>query len=229
MIIKENWFYDLSNYLDSELILEDWIVAAIYDSWNVSRKIFLKQNSFLQFFSFLTDEKNHTIEFFQKEDNSKLEVRCLLFSKNETILKSKVYSKIESSLSKSDVKIFSIIWEKWFIDLDWVIEIAPNIEKVSWHLVEENLFLWNTWKMKWIPTLLVRSDDVEASHACRIEKISEKNLFYLKSRWIEEKTAYYLLLEANIKSLFSCLSMIDNSFYESLLKETISKITWNLE
>jgi len=69
----------------------------------------LKQNSFLQFFSFLTHEKNHTIEFFQKEDNSKLEVRCLLFSKDEFSLKTKIYSKIESSFSKSDVKIFSII------------------------------------------------------------------------------------------------------------------------
>ncbi|NVP17888.1 SufD family Fe-S cluster assembly protein [Candidatus Gracilibacteria bacterium] len=229
MIIKENGFYDLSNYLDSEVIIEDGIVVAIYDSGNVSRKIFLKQKSFLQFFSFLTDEKNHTIEFFQKEENSKLEVRYLLFSKDETILKSRIYSKIESSFSKSDVKIFSIIGEKGFIDLDGVIEISPNIEKVSGHLVEENLFLGHTGKMKGIPTLLVRSDDVEASHACRIEKISEKNLFYLKSRGIQEKTAYYLLLEANIKSLFSCLSMINNSFYESLLFETTSKITGNFK
>jgi len=77
--------------------------------------------------------------------------------------------------------------------------------------------LWESWKIKWIPTLLVRSDDVEASHACKIEKISNDKLFYLKSRWVEEKSALMLLLEANIKSIFSCLSMLDNDFYTNLI------------
>ena len=81
--------------------------------------------------------------------------------------------------------------------------------------------------MKWIPTLLVRSDDVEASHSCKIEKISEKNLFYLKSRWIDEKDAHILLLEANVKSIFSCLSMIDNIFYESLINKIVYSIKEN--
>jgi len=224
MIIKENWFYDLSNYNDNEIIIENWVTASIYDSWKISKNIYLKQNSFVDFFGFLKEENNYTICFFQNEENSNLKVRYLLFSSNDFLIKSKIHSKISSNNSKSDVKIFSIIWEKWNIDLDWIIEIDSWFEKIVWHLLEENLFLWNTWKIKWIPTLLVRSDDVEASHACKIERISEKNLFYLKSRWIQEQTAYYLLLEANIKSLFSCLSMVNLDFYENLLKETTSLI-----
>ncbi len=227
MIIKENWFYDISDILDLEIVISKWITIWIYDSWNVNRKIFLEENSFLDYFSFLENNDNHKVEFFQNENNSILNVKYLLFSKNNKFIKSKIYSKISSSYSKSDVKILSLIWDNWNIDLDWIIEIDSWFEKIKWHLLEENLFLGETWKMKWIPTLLVRSDDVEASHACRIEKISDKKLFYLKSRWIDNKNAYLLLLEANIKSIFSCLSMIDNVFYESLINRIVNSIKEN--
>lgn len=227
MIIKENWFYDISDILDLEIVISKWITVWIYDSWINNKKIFLEENSFLDFFSFLENKDNHKIEFFQNENNSILNVKYLLFSKNDEIIKSKIYSKISSSYSKSDVKILSLIWNKGNIDLDWVIEIDYGFEKIIWHLKEENLFLSETWKMKWIPTLLVRSDDVEASHACKIEKISEKKLFYLKSRGIDEKNAYILLLEANVKSMFSCLSMIDNIFYESLINKIVYSIKEN--
>lgn len=227
MIIKENWFYDISDILDLEIVISKWITIWIYDSWNVNRKIFLEENSFLDYFSFLENNDNHRVDFLQTKNNSILNVKYLLFSKDNKFIKSKIYSKISSSYSKSDVKILSLIWENWNIDLDWVIEIDSWFEKIKWHLLEENLFLGETWKMKWIPTLLVRSDDVEASHACRIEKISDKKLFYLKSRWIDNKNAYLLLLEANIKSIFSCLSMIDNVFYESLINKIVNSIKEN--
>lgn len=227
MIIKENWFYDISDILDLEIVISKWITVWIYDSWVNNKKIFLEENSFLDFFSFLENKDNHKVEFFQNEDNSILNVKYLLFSKNDEVIKSKIYSKISSSYSKSDVKILSLIWNKGNIDLDWVIEIDSWFEKIVWHLKEENLFLSETWKIKWIPTLLVRSDDVEASHACKIEKISEKNLFYLKSRWIDEKDARILLLEANVKSIFSCLSMIDNIFYTSLINKIVYSIKEN--
>ncbi len=227
MIIKENWFYDISDISDIEIIICKWITAWIYDSWINNKKIFLQENSFLDFFSFLENKENHKIEFFQNEKNSTLNVKYLLFSKNEELIKSKIHSKISSSYSKSDVKILSLIWNKGNIDLDWIIEIDFWFEKIVWHLKEENLFLWETWKIKWIPTLLVRSDDVEASHACKIEKISEKNLFYLKSRGINHEDAHILILEANIKSIFSCLSMIDAHFYELLINRIISSIKEN--
>lgn len=227
MIIKENWFYDISDILDLEIVISKWVTVWIYDSWINNKKIFLEENSFLDFFSFLENKDNHKIEFFQNENNSILNVKYLLFSKNDEVIKSKIYSKISSSYSKSDVKILSLIWNKGNIDLDWVIEIDSGFEKIIWHLKEENLFLSETWKMKWIPTLLVRSDDVEASHSCKIEKINEKNLFYLKSRWIDEKDSRILLLEANVKSIFSCLSMIDNIFYESLINKIVYSIKEN--
>gem|GEM_PF-4161024 len=57
----------------------------------------------------MENKENHKIEFFQNEKNSILNVKYLLFSKNNKIIKSKIHSKISSSYSKSDVKILSLI------------------------------------------------------------------------------------------------------------------------
>lgn len=219
MIIDKNWFYDISGLNDSEVIIKKNIVASFYDKWIVKRKIIVWENTIVEFFWFIVDNSNHNIEFIQEEESSSLKIKFLLYSVNDRKVNSRIYSNIKSNKSKSDVKIFSIIDENGDIDLDWIIEISKWYKKIIWHLIEENLFLWDSWKIRWIPTLLVRSDDVEASHACRIERISNDKLFYLKSRWLEEKTALMLLLEANIKSIFSCLSMVDNDFYTNLILE----------
>ncbi|MDD2907794.1 MAG: SufD family Fe-S cluster assembly protein [Candidatus Gracilibacteria bacterium] len=221
MIIDKNGFYDLSLVNDSEVIISKNIVASFYDDGTHSKKIFLGENSIVEFSGFIMDNENHNIEFFQNKENSNLKVKYLLYSVNDKKIRSRIYSNIKSNHSKSDVKIFSIIGEKGNIDLDGIVEISKGFTKMIGHLVEDNLFLGETGKMKGVPTLLVRSDDVEASHSCKIEKISSDKLFYLRSRGIEEKTALMILLEANIKSIFSCLSMVDNEFYTNL----ISKIT----
>ncbi|MDR1987273.1 MAG: SufD family Fe-S cluster assembly protein [Candidatus Peribacteria bacterium] len=52
------------------------------------------------------------------------------------------------------------------------------------------------------PKLLIESNDVKASHSCKVERINKEKMFYLKSRGISENEVVKLLLEANIKSLF---------------------------
>lgn len=224
MLIDKNWFYKLSEITDSEIIIDKWIVASFYDDWNKKIDISLLENSRVDFFGYYNNQWDYQINFIQEEENSNLKVKCLLTSNNIELLKSKIYSKISSDNSSSNVKIISIVSDNWNIDLDWIIEIDSGIKKVKANLVEENIFLWNKWKVKGVPTLLVRSDDVEASHACRIERISDDKLFYLRSRWILKENALSLIIEANIKSIFSCIIMLDNEFYENLYSKILSEI-----
>lgn len=224
MIINKNWFYKIRDIKDDVINVEAWIVAYFYDDCSSSKKIYLWEKSFVEFYWFLNIENNKNLEFFQDNDFSNLKVKYLLLSKNDNKIKTKIHSKISSDNSQSDLKIISLVWEKWDIDLDWIIEIDYWFKKIVWHLHEENIFLWNSWKIKWIPTLLVRSDDVEASHACVIEKISDEKLFYLRSRWILEKNALNMLIESKINSLFSCLSMVEKDFSQKLIDNIIFEI-----
>ena len=103
-------------------------------------------------------------------------------------------------------------------------QIDNNIEKINWNLLEENLFLGNKWRVKAVPTLLVKSNDVKASHSCKMERISDEKLFYLRSRWIWRQNALVMMIEAKIKSLFSCLFMFDNTFYKELVEKILKKV-----
>lgn len=225
MIIDKNWFYKLSEILDESIYIKDNIIVCLYDDWIKSRKIFLWEWVIVDFCWLLEKQEDYNIQFFQEGDNSILKLKYLLFSNNWLKLKTKIHSKISSNNSICDIKIISIVWEKWDIILDWILEIDKWYRKIKWDLIEENLFLWNTWKIKWLPALLVWSNDVEARHACKIEKISDEKMFYLRSRGIWEANALNLIIESYVKSIFSCLSMIDNEFYNKLIIYALKRIS----
>ena len=224
MKITKNWFYKLSEFNADQVIIDDNLIVAIFDDLNESIDVELWENSRVEFYSLIENKEELNINFVQKKESSILQVRCLLLSKDSNKIKTKIYSELWASNTKSDVQIISIVWNDWEVDLDWIIKINENVEKVDWNLNEENLFLGNTWKVNWIPTLLVRSDDVKASHACKMERISDDKLFYLRSRWVGRDNALSMMIEAKIKGLFSCIAMLDNNFYEKLVDNILKKI-----
>ena len=224
MNITKNWFYKLQKLDSSKIIIWDNLVVSFFDYLNTDIEIEIWENSRVEFYSVLKNKEDFNVKFIQNKENSNLKVRYLLLSKDNLRLKAKIYSGLEADFVKSDVKIISIVWNDWFVDLDWVIQINEWIKKVDANLIEDNLFLWNTGKVKWIPTLLVRSDDVRASHACKMERISDEKLFYLRSRWVWKENALSMMIEAKIKDLFSCISMLDNNFYEELIESILRKI-----
>lgn len=224
MNITKNWFYKLSEFKTDKIIIENDLIVAIFDDLNNNLEIKIWGNSKLEFYSVLENKEDFKIKFIQNKENSDLKVNYLLLSKNNLRLKARIYSELAADFVKSDIKIISIIWNDWFIDLDWIVKISEGIKKVDANLVEDNLFLGNTWKIKWIPTLLVRSDDVKASHACKMERISDEKLFYLRSRGIDKENALSIMIEAKIKSLFLCISMLDNDFHEELIESILLKI-----
>ena len=222
--IDKNWFYKISEFNTDKITIEDNLIVAIFDDLNNNVDIEIWENSRVEFYSVLENREDFKVHFVQNKVNSDLKVNYLLLSKDNIKLKAKIYSELSGDSVKSDVKIISIIWNDGFIDLDWIIKIGEWIKKVDANLVEENLFLGNSGKIKWIPTLLVRSDDVKASHSCKMEKISDERLFYLRSRWIGKENALNMMIEAKVKSLFLCLSMLDNDFYEELIESILVKI-----
>ena len=239
MRITRNWFYKLSELNTENISIDDNLVVAIFDdfwffpfskgvSWNEMKEgeinIEIWENSRVEFYWVLEKIEDYKINFLQNKQYSNLIVRYLLLSKNNDKVKAKIFSKISASNTKTDVDIISIVWNEWYIDLDWIILIDEQIEKVDAKLHEENIFLWSSGKVKWIPTLLVRSNDVKASHACRIERISDEKLFYLRSRWIWRENALFMLVESYISTMFMCISMIDDNFYKELFDNIIKKI-----
>ena len=192
MQITKSWFYNLEDFWEiSRFEISDWLKIIALDNWKTSKEIIVWKDVDLKICWFLEKEENYEIVFRQIWEKSNLEVNYLNLAKNSEKIKAKIHSKIESNFSQSDVFVSSICWDNWEVDLDWIIELAPNFRKMAWHLTEENIFLWDKGRVRWIPALLVKSNEVEASHACKIEKISEEDLFYLRSRWIDKQNLLF--------------------------------------
>ena len=223
MQITKSWFYNLEDFWEiSRFEISDWLKIIAWDNWKTSKEIIVWKDVDLKICWFLEKEENYEIVFRQIWEKSNLEVNYLNLAKNSEKIKAKIHSKIESNFSQSDVFVSSICWDNWEVDLDWIIELAPNSRKMAWHLTEENIFLWDKGRVRWIPALLVKSNEVEASHACKIEKISEEDLFYLRSRWIDKQNASFILVESKVKNIFK------NMENEEIYPDLIEKILWKI-
>ena len=223
MQITKSWFYNLEDFWEiSRFEISDWLKIIALDNWKTSKEIIVWKDVDLKICWFLEKEENYEIVFRQIWEKSNLEVNYLNLAKDSEKIKAKIHSKIESNSSQSDVFVSSICWDNWEVDLDWIIELAPNFRKMAWHLTEENIFLWDKGRVRWIPALLVKSNEVEASHACKIEKISEEDLFYLRSRWIDKQNASFILVESKVKNIFK------NMENEEIYPDLIEKILWKI-
>lgn len=219
MKISKSWFYKIENIVEKNIEVWENLTVIFFDSYWLSFDLEIWRNSKVEFYGFLNWKKdllNYRLNSLQKGEDSIFKLRYLIFSKDNLKISAKIKSEIYSNKSKSDLRIFSILWENWNIDLDWVIDINKSLKKVEARLEEGNLFLWETWKISWIPTLLVKSDDVIASHSCKIDRIDSKKMFYLRSRGIDENKARNMLLESYFVDIFRCINMVDRVLYEEL-------------
>ncbi|ATU05720.1 hypothetical protein BKN14_04785 [Candidatus Gracilibacteria bacterium HOT-871] len=221
--ISESGFYNLNDLGEfSKLEIEKDIKVVLFDEGNFNKEIIVGENSKVKLCGFLQDENDYKMFMRQTGEGSKVKIKYLLLSKNNKKTKATIHSKIESNFSKTDVFVSSLSAENGEIDLDGIIELAPNFRQMAGHLIEENVFLGEKAKIRGIPTLLVKSNEVEASHACKIEKISEDDLFYLRSRGIDKKSAVGILIEAKLKNIFKYIEKED--FYENFLEKIWKEI-----
>lgn len=102
----------------------------------------------------------------------------------------------------TNIHILSLVGESGIIELNGTVQIDAHIAKVKGHILEENIFLGSKGSIRGIPSLLVHSDDVEAGHAARIERVSDEKLYYLRSRGIPKDDATVMMIESAVRNLF---------------------------
>jgi Fe-S cluster assembly scaffold protein SufB len=84
--------------------------------------------------------------------------------------------------------------------------------------LEENIFLGSKGSIRGIPSLLVHSDDVEAGHAARIERVSDEKLYYLRSRGIPKDDAIVMMIESAVAGLFEGL---DGKYQDEVMDKVL--------
>lgn len=170
----------------------------------LNRTIIIRNHTSLQWYGFTTWWEEYCLHFINESGESHVHI-LLLAHKNH--VQSTVHSTLTASHTKTNIHIISLVGNEGIINLNGVVEIGPQIEKVSGHILEENIFLGSTGQIRWIPSLLVHSDDVEAWHAARIERIPDEKLYYLRARGIPQEDATIMMIRSAIFWLFSGLDI----------------------
>ncbi len=222
MTLTENRLYK-SNELQSEMHIADGVSVMIYDTEDVLKKLTFGKWSSLQYFGYFETQNSFDKHFLINGIDARCEVYALLSSRGEEIT-AKINGKLAASWAFLDMNIVSFVSDNGVIDLDGIVHITEWIEKVEGYLVEENIFIGQTWKVRWLPTLLVHSDDVKAAHACNMERISDDKLFYLRSRGLPREDATILMLESYIAKTFWKLEEVEETLYTELKERILERI-----
>jgi len=222
MNLTENKLYT-SSELEQEIHVADGVAAIVYDEADVLQKVTFWKWASIKYFGYFETESTFDKHFIINGGDNRCEIYSLLSTRGEKIT-AKINGELASSGSFLDMNIVSFVSDGWVIDLDWIVHITKGIEKVEWYLSEENIFLWESWKVRWLPTLLVHSDDVKAAHACNMERISDDKLFYLRSRGLPREDAAVLMLESYISKIFWDLEQEHEALYTDVKERILERV-----
>lgn len=222
MNLTENKLY-MSKDLEKELHIADGVSVMIYDEENILEQVTFGAWAELKYFGYFETENDFNKHFLINGEDNKCEIFSLLSSRGEKIT-AKINGELASSGSFLDMHIVAFVSDNGFIDLDGIVHITEGIKKVEGYLEEENIFVGSSGKVRWLPTLLVHSDDVKAGHACNMEKISDDKLFYLRSRGLPREDATVLMLESYIAKIFGELEESKEDLYNELKERILERI-----
>jgi Fe-S cluster assembly scaffold protein SufB len=167
------------------------------------RKVVVSHNTKLIWYGVMSGNSEYSLEFVTESGESI--VRMLLLATQDEKLKTNIYSTLSASHTVTNIHILSLVGYSGIIELNGTVQIDANIAKVKGHILEENIFLGSKGNIRGIPSLLVHSDDVEAGHAARIERVSDEKLYYLRSRGIPKDDATVMMIESSVAGLFEGL------------------------
>ncbi len=218
MKIERSGFYDLSEFDSSDITLSPWIRVCLFDSWDSVKRIHISQGVTFDYYGFFTSGFNGEKIFHFLASESEGTVKVLTHTSQEK-LRLRLLGQLSDSSTKVDIDIIALVQNGWEVDIDGCVQIDENIEKVEWYLHQTNIFLWESGKVRGIPTLLVRSNDVKAAHGCNIERISDDKLFYMRSRGIPRDDSLKLIIGSYFERVFSELRGKKPEFTEEIFSK----------
>lgn len=182
----------------------------------LTRKVIVSNHTKLRWYWVVSGQNTYNLEFVTESGESI--VRTLLLAGADKKLETTIYSRLASSQTITNIHILSLVSDAGTIELNGTVQIDADITKVKWHILEENIFLGSKGNIRWIPSLLVHSDDVEAGHAARIERVSDEKLYYLRARGIPKDDATVMMIESSVAGLIEGL---EEQYQEKVLSKVM--------
>lgn len=218
MQITKNGFYKVAD-LDADIDILDGLEVFFYDDTSLKPRINLGAGTILHYISFFDQVGSYDTHIICQWEGSELILNTLIHARDSKI-SAKIMGEADANNTRLTMNIIALAAQHGEIQVDGVLKINQALRQVFGRLDENNIFLGSSWKLSGFPTLLVASDDIDASHGCKMEKISDEELFYLRSRGVDKNNALKMLLEAKIQVLLSGVEAVYPEQYQ-ILKDTM--------
>lgn len=198
---------------------ENWILLDNSPE-DITQTIILAQGAKLYFYSARTSGKLQ-LHIIHKWSESISQIRCGFHAFQDHKIEAIIKSTFETSSSTSEIYILSLAETGGEVLLDSTIDIQEGTKNIVGRLKERHIFLGSSGKIRGIPALIVHSDDIEASHALAIDRISDEELFYLRSRGFSRDTGMELLLQWAVAEIYTGLENIDKKTYNKYQEQML--------
>lgn len=210
------WNYDIVSWISVAMIEQ-------YSDIQWKRTINLWEGSVLSYVA-IVDNAQVDIEIVSTGSWCQSHISVIVLSHDGVMSGGRYVGVLWHDHTETDLHIVSLLTTDAVITVDGSVDIRSDVRWVSGHLLEENLILWNNIKLKTLPMLDVRSNDVRASHGARIERIDDKKLFYMMSKGISKTDARRLMIEGLVGVLFDRVRESDKDFVSSVQSDVITKV-----
>lgn len=174
-------------------IKTDDVIIDQFSYFSGTKKITLAKHT-KTFYLIIWNTSQIDLQFTTAGEGAELHLYGLFFADAKKETKAKITFDIAHSHTQAQLHLISFIQDERKVATDGAITIGKHIQKIQSHLLEENIILGKTVSIKAKPILNISSNDVQASHGAKIEKIDAEKLLYMTSRGLTPEQAQKLVV-----------------------------------
>ncbi len=203
----------LQNNFDDMLIQEktSFVMIDQFSAWSWTKTISVGAWAKLEYLVLMKEHVELDLRIESSGEGAEIMVKWLILAKDKSKISVKVHAHLMHNHASADLHLVSMLQDGSVSEIDGWVDLHAWVSKISGHLLEENIVLWENIMIKALPMLDVHSSDVSASHGCRITKLDEKKLFYMRSKGLSKSQAEELMITWYFEQIFAWVAQWDDA------------------
>lgn len=207
----------ICNNLDENLIINDTVLHYVINpSGNLV--VDVKKDSIYETVFVFTKSSDCHITVNLNENNAKCDVNALYFMKDfeKSLFNITVSHKVKNTNSSQNIK--GVATNSSAFSFIGTIDVEKDAVKTDSNQLHLGLLLSDNAKISASPQLMIRADDVKCNHGSAVGELDKNQIFYLRSRGIDENDAKQILINAFFADILEKVKSdtIKSNFYREL-------------
>ncbi len=148
-----------------------------------------------------TTEQSHTLTSSLRGRDARSSVDWIFAVRGEEKQVVSVRNIFDAENGAGEITMKGIAANRAFASCDGMIEITEKGKGTNTYLTQNVLMLDPAARVNAVPGLEIRTNDVKASHSATVSRVTAEDLFYMRSRGIDEPTARTMFVDGFLGSL----------------------------